>query len=107
MAAVDDFTTKDRLQLAMDRVARANFGVLWTEVLNDLGATKQQIQSRVERCILRRVARGVFVVSAVPPSWEQELMIACRRAPGRVWIAGEAAAALMDLDGCLRAGLSR
>jgi hypothetical protein len=29
-------------------------------------------------------------------------MIVCRRAPGRVWIAGEAAAALMELDGCRR-----
>jgi hypothetical protein len=100
MTLVEDFTTKDALQVALDRVARANYGVLWNEVMLELGASRAQIQKRVERSILRRVTRGVFVVAAVPRSWEQDLMIACRRAPGRVWVAGEAAGALMNLDGC-------
>ena len=97
---MEDSTTKTGLQVALDRVARANYGVLWTEMMLDLGASRAQIQKRVERRVLRRVARGIFVVSAVPHSWEQDLMITCRRAPGRVWIAGEAAGALMNLDGC-------
>ena len=79
---MEDFTTRDCLQVALDRVARANYGVLWTEVMLDLGAGRGQIQKRVERRLLRRVARGIFVVSAVPHSWEQDLMIACRRARG-------------------------
>ena len=87
------------LQLALDRIARANYGVLWNEVLNDLGVTPAQRQSRAARGIWRRVGKGIFVVAAVPPSWEQNLMILCRRAPGRVWTAARAAAALWGLDG--------
>ena len=86
-------------QLALDRISRANYGVLWAEVLNDLGVTPAYRQSRVDRGIWRRVGKGIFVVAAVPPSWEQQLMILCRRAPGRVWISARAAAALWRLDG--------
>jgi hypothetical protein len=32
MTPMEDITTKDQLQRAMDRVARASYGVLWTEV---------------------------------------------------------------------------
>jgi hypothetical protein len=52
MTPMEDITTKDQLQQAMDRVARANYGVLWTEVLHDLGVSKAQIQSRVGRRVL-------------------------------------------------------
>lgn len=87
------------LQQGLDRISRANYGVLWNEVLDGLGVSPSQRRRRVELGIWRRPAKGIYVVSAVPPSWEQCLMVQCRRVPGRVWVAARAAAALWNLDG--------
>jgi very-short-patch-repair endonuclease len=81
-------------------VARKNYGVLWSDVLHTLGVTRSQIRTRVRRGEWKKVGQGLYVVAAVGRSWEQSLMLLCRRAPGRTWVSGRAAARLWDLDGC-------
>jgi very-short-patch-repair endonuclease len=99
MVAMRPFPTSTPLQQALDRVARENYGVLWTEILHDLGVTRSQIRTHVRRGEWKKIGQRLYVVAAVSPSWEQSLMLICRRAPGRTWVSGRAAARLWDLDG--------
>lgn len=99
MVVMRPFTTKPHKQRALDHIARHHYGVLWMEVLTDLGVSRAEIRTYLRRGEWRSAGRSLFVVCAVPRSWEQDLMIMCRRAPGRTWVSGRAAARLWKLDG--------
>jgi hypothetical protein len=99
MVVMRPLPTSVPLQRALDRVARENYGVLWSEMLRELGLTRAQIRTYVRRGVWKRICQGVYAVAAVRPSWEQSLMLLCRRAPNRCWASGRAAARLWELDG--------
>jgi very-short-patch-repair endonuclease len=84
---------------AAARLAARQFGVLTREQARALGMSDSSIRHAV-RCgtwISEEV--NVFRIAAAPPSWEQRLMAACLRRPGRLWVSHRAAAAFWGLDG--------
>ncbi len=79
-------------------VAADQLGVITGPQLAELGVASSQITHRMRTGMLRRAYPAVYVVSAFPRSWEQELM-AANRWVGDAVVSHRAAAHLWELDG--------
>lgn len=82
----------------IERLAHRQHGAFNIAQARAAGFTKAMIQSRVSSGAWQRKARGVFVLAAVRPTWEQSLMVAVLSQVDAVVSHGPAAA-LHRLEG--------
>lgn len=87
---------------AIEAVARPQFGAFDITQARAAGHSKKMIQVRTRSGAWRRVARGVYVIAAVPRSWEQRLMCAVLNHHGST-VCGHAASAYHGFVGFHRA----
>ena len=60
----------------IEGIARRQFGAFDVDQARTAGHSKKMIHVRIRSDAWRRIARGVYVITAVPRSWEQRLMCA-------------------------------
>lgn len=73
-------------------VAATHHGVVTYDQLRALGATERAVRTWCAQGVLRRAARGIYVVARAPPSWLQEVAVAVRSG-GPLALAGARCAA--------------
>ena len=88
------------VDLALNRLAARQLGLVERGQALDLGMTPRQLQLRLDAGLLVPVQPRVYRVAAVPPSWDQALLAACLSSGGVA--SHRAAAALWGLRGCER-----
>lgn len=86
---------------AIESIARRQFGAFDIAQARGAGHTNKMILVRTRSRAWLRVARGVYVIAAVPRSWEQRLMCAVLNHSGSA-VCGHAAAAYHGLVGFSR-----
>lgn len=82
---------------ALCALASRQHGVLTVDELRGLGFSLDRIRTLARRGMLERRRRGVYVVAAVPPSWEQAVLVAVRAAGRGAVAAGLTALRLWGL----------
>lgn len=65
------------------RKAAGQHGLLTHADLLEIGITTRQRSTLVDKGVLTRERRGLFVLAGAPPTWEQQAMRACLGAAGR------------------------
>lgn len=79
-------------------LAAVQHGVVERCQLDRAGLSPRRIRTLCEHGVIRRVARGIYVVAGAAPSWEQDLTVAVRSA-GELAVAGHrSASGLWYLD---------
>lgn len=84
---------------AINQLARAQHGVFTRAQARELGATDAYLKRRLESGAYLSKHRGVYAVTAVPPSWEQSVMAFCLTNLGALWAARRTAARLWEMPG--------
>lgn len=82
---------------AVVRIARAQHGLISAEQVMEVGGTADQIDWRVATGRWSRQRRGVYVVGAAPPTWEQSVLAACLAAGADAMASHRTAARLWEL----------
>ena len=83
---------------ALGDLAHNQFGLFTRAQANALGLTNRWLQRRLRSGLLTQEYFDVLRFSAVPPSFHQQLMAVCLRAPGKVWVSHRGAGGFWDLD---------
>ncbi|MGH8973517.1 MAG: hypothetical protein ACRD0C_09985 [Acidimicrobiia bacterium] len=83
-------------QLADDLAAR-QYGAISRHQASEVGLTRHQIAGRLACGRWHRAARGVFVVAAVPGTWQQQVAVACLAGPDGTVASHLTTAALLGL----------
>jgi hypothetical protein len=78
-------------------VARSRHGVVGTTEAMQLGMSRSQLRTEIDRGIWRRVAPGALVAAAAPTTWRQQIAVATVSTSGVA--SHRAAARLHRLDG--------
>src|SRR5690349_21052424 len=82
---------------AAAKVARR--GILLLEDLRGVGVSKDAAEARVKAGVWERRASGLYVVSAAPRDWRQELLAAQLAAGAHAAVAGLSSPALWGVPG--------
>ncbi|MDG2027253.1 MAG: DUF559 domain-containing protein [Acidimicrobiales bacterium] len=77
--------------------AASQYGLLRSTDLTELGVTRQQKATLVNRGVLCRERRGLFVLAGTAKTWEFQLMRECLGAAGRGVVSHRSAMRLWDL----------
>jgi very-short-patch-repair endonuclease len=83
---------------ALGELAHSQFGLFTRAQANSLGLTNRWLLRRVRSGLLTQEYFDVLRFTAVPPSFHQQLMAICLRAPGKVWVSHRGAGGFWDLD---------
>jgi hypothetical protein len=83
---------------AISNLANVQHGAFATGQLDDLGVTSRWVENLARRGVIRRVARGVYVVSGSATTWHRHLQIGLLALGEQSWVSHRAAAKLLGLD---------
>jgi very-short-patch-repair endonuclease len=83
---------------ALAALAHTQFGLFTRAQANSLGFSNRWLQRQIKSGLLTQEYFDVFRFAAVPPSFHQQLMAVCLRAPGKVWVTHRGAGGFWDLD---------
>lgn len=85
----------------IERIARRQFGAFTIDQATEAGLTQRMMGVRVRSGAWTRRARGIFVINAVPVTWEQHLMSAVLNHDGSQ-VCGPAALVVHQMHGARR-----
>ena len=84
---------------ALARLAARNHGVFLSSDAAAVGITPQGLSRRCAKGVIRRIHKGIYAMTSVPPSAKQLLFAACRWGGAGSAASHRSAAALWELDG--------
>jgi very-short-patch-repair endonuclease len=84
---------------ALAHLAASSHGVFLTSDALSVGITPQALGRRRAKGVIRRLHKGVYAMTCVPPSSKQVLLAACRWGGAGSAASHRSAAALWELDG--------